>query len=123
ALRQRLPQIMPIPTGGRETVNQQQRLAMARDPIPDGMAAKHERLAVLAPDAQGNLGKRHQVLYPGSCRSSLRSSAGQASAPPMPWALLVTPAIIARAPASICGSMAISSAPPFWASTWMSQVR
>ncbi|MNP26773.1 hypothetical protein D3C76_1196450 [compost metagenome] len=67
ALRQRLPQVMPIPTGGGKTVDQQQRLALPGHPVTDGMTTEHEDLAALAPDTQGNLGQGHQLLYPASC--------------------------------------------------------
>src|SRR3989344_7665335 len=123
ALGQGLPQVMPVPTGGREAMDQQQRLTLPGHPIANGVATKNKTLAALAPGSERNFGERHQLLYPGSCRSNLRSSAGQASAPPIPWALFVTAATIALAPARICGSMAINSAPPLRASTWISQAR
>ena len=50
-LRERLPQVMPIPTGGREAMNQQQRFTLPRHPVANGLAAKHKALPAFAPDA------------------------------------------------------------------------
>ncbi|MNF96477.1 hypothetical protein D3C84_792680 [compost metagenome] len=59
ALGQWLPQVMPVPAGGRKTVNQQQRLTLTRRPVTDAVATEQERLAAFAPDTQRNLGKCH----------------------------------------------------------------
>src|SRR5471032_1436900 len=123
ALGQRLPHVVPVPAGGGEPMNQQQRFALPGHPVTDLTATEDEFLATFAPGSERDFGEWHQLLYPGSCRSNLRSSAGQASAPPIPWALFVTAATMALAPARICGSMLINSAAPFCASTWISQAR
>ena len=60
-----------------------------------------------------------QVLYDVSQRSSLRSSAGQASIAPWPAvAIFITSAM----PARMRGSTWVSSPPPACASIWMRQV-
>ncbi|MNR33295.1 hypothetical protein D3C85_1509570 [compost metagenome] len=61
-LDQGLPQVMPVPAGGREAMDEQQRLTLTRRPVTDGLATKYERLAALAPDTQGDLGEWHQHL-------------------------------------------------------------
>nr|GFC57467.1 hypothetical protein [Tanacetum cinerariifolium] len=64
-LLQRLPQIIPVPTGGRKTVKQQQRLALPGHPITNGLPAKHEIVPLRAPDAERDLRRPHYCEYPG----------------------------------------------------------
>ncbi|MNL57144.1 hypothetical protein D3C87_1806840 [compost metagenome] len=59
ALSQRLPQVMPVPTGAGKAMNEQQRFTLPRRPITNGLAAEDECLAAFAPDRQGNLGECH----------------------------------------------------------------
>ncbi|MNT33578.1 hypothetical protein D3C72_1695120 [compost metagenome] len=58
-LGQWLPQVMPVPTGGRKAVDEQQRVTLPCRPVMDAMTTEHERLAALAPDTQGDLGECH----------------------------------------------------------------
>src|SRR5471030_2049522 len=48
-----------VPTGGREAMDQQQRLTLPGRPVADGLATEDKRLAAFAPDTQGNLGEWH----------------------------------------------------------------
>ncbi|MNL15842.1 hypothetical protein D3C87_1368540 [compost metagenome] len=59
ALRQRLPEVMPVPTGSREAVDEQQRLTLPCRPVMDGLTMELERLAAFAPDTQRDLGEWH----------------------------------------------------------------
>ncbi len=58
-LGQWLPQVVPIPTGGGKTVNQQQRFTLPDCPVADRLATKDKSPAALAPDTQRNLGEWH----------------------------------------------------------------
>ncbi|MNX94774.1 hypothetical protein D3C86_1270210 [compost metagenome] len=59
ALGQWLPQVMPVPTGGRKAVNEQQWLTLPCCPVADALVTKNECLAALAPDTQRDLGECH----------------------------------------------------------------
>ncbi len=60
ALRQGCPQVVPVPTGGRKSVQQQQGRALPCCPITNALAPKGETAPTGTPDAQWNLGQRHR---------------------------------------------------------------
>ncbi|KES20813.1 hypothetical protein FG99_28270 [Pseudomonas sp. AAC] len=57
---QRLPQLVPVPGGAGEAVDQQQRLARAGLPVADGVAVEVEGAPLRAPVAQGDGDAGHQ---------------------------------------------------------------
>src|SRR5690606_34975240 len=99
-LGQRRPQAMPVPTGAGKSMNQQQWLGrrVTGDPVTDRVTAKVQRLALRTPFIQGDAWQPTHWSSPGICWSSLRSSAGQGSEPPLPCGVSIPPSLIALAP-------------------------
>ena len=60
-LGQRRPQVVPIPGGGREAMDQQQRRTLPGCPVANRVAIEDEVAALTAPIRQGNAGQRHQL--------------------------------------------------------------
>ena len=60
-LGQRRPQVVPVPGGGREAMDQQQRRALPGCPVANRVAIEDEVAALTAPIRQGNAGQRHQL--------------------------------------------------------------